>query len=140
MKVLNAAQLHMVKSLKITLQIQLSLHPCDSVFLNNRNMTANKVEKHCFVALNVKLLHEKLDSKCFTAFTNFDTAFALSNTVPPTRFNLFDIFAYTCKKRIIYLPELNYKSSRIFKAGEIKVGLSPSKKNFLFASMIALQK
>ena len=103
-------------------------------------MTVNKVEKHCFVMLNAKLLNEKLDSKYFTDFTNFDTAFALSNTVPPTRFNLFDIFAYTCKKRIIYLPELNYKSSGIFKAGEIKVGLPPSKKIFLFASLIALQK
>ena len=32
-----------------------TLHPCDSFFINNRNMSANSVEKHYFAELNVKL-------------------------------------------------------------------------------------
>ena len=40
--------------LKLTVQIQLALHPCDPFLINQRNMTGNSVEKYCFVVLNVK--------------------------------------------------------------------------------------
>ena len=42
-------------SLTSTVKIQLILHPCNPFFMSNLNMTANSVEKHCFVALNVNL-------------------------------------------------------------------------------------
>ena len=41
--------------LKSTVQIHLALYPFDPFFINNLNVTANNVEKHCFVVLNVKL-------------------------------------------------------------------------------------
>ena len=41
--------------LKLTVQIQLALHPSDPFLINNHNMTGNSTEKYCFVALNVKL-------------------------------------------------------------------------------------
>ena len=40
--------------LKLTVQIQLALHPCDPFLINNRNITSNSAEK-CFLVLNVKL-------------------------------------------------------------------------------------
>ena len=40
--------------LKMTVQIQLALYPCDPFLINNRNMTGNSVQKS-FVVLNVKL-------------------------------------------------------------------------------------
>ena len=40
-----------VARLKTTVQIQLALHSCDPIFINNLNMTANSVEKHCYVVL-----------------------------------------------------------------------------------------
>ena len=53
--------------LKSTDQIQLALYSCDTFLINNRNITDNSVEKHCFVMLNVKL-QVKLDSKRFIEF------------------------------------------------------------------------
>ena len=50
--------------LKLNVQIQLALYPCDSFLVNNRNMTGNSVEKHCFVMMNVKL-QVKLRLKTF---------------------------------------------------------------------------
>ena len=38
--------------LKLTVQTQLALHPCDPFLINNRNMTGNSVEK-CFAVSNV---------------------------------------------------------------------------------------
>ena len=38
-----------------TLQKQLALNQCESFFINDLNMIANKVEKHCFAVSNVKL-------------------------------------------------------------------------------------
>ena len=52
--------------MKLTVQIQLALHPCD-LFLINNNMAGNSAEKHCYIALNVKL-QVKLDSKGFIDF------------------------------------------------------------------------
>lgn len=40
---------------KLTIQIQFALDPYGSFFINNYNMTASSVEKHCLVLLNVKL-------------------------------------------------------------------------------------
>ena len=40
--------------LKLTVQIQLAIHPCDPIF-DKCNITGNSVEKHCFVVLNAKL-------------------------------------------------------------------------------------
>ena len=40
--------------LKVTVQIQLALHPCDPFLINNHNMIRTSVEKR-FVMLNVKL-------------------------------------------------------------------------------------
>ena len=34
---------------------KLALYPCDTFFLNNRNMTTISAEKHYFDVLNVKL-------------------------------------------------------------------------------------
>ena len=42
-----------VSSLKLTVQIQLALSPCNPVLINNHNMTGNSVDK-CFEVLNVK--------------------------------------------------------------------------------------
>ena len=41
--------------LKLTFQIQLTLHPRNSFFINNCYIIANSVEKHCVVMLNVSL-------------------------------------------------------------------------------------
>ena len=41
----NAVKLHLLKSLKLTVQIQLALHPCDPFLVNNRNVTGNIVGK-----------------------------------------------------------------------------------------------
>ena len=40
--------------LKLTFQIQLTLHLCDPFVINSRNMSSSSVEK-VFVVLNVKL-------------------------------------------------------------------------------------
>ena len=52
--------------MKLTVQIQLALHPCD-LFLINNNTAGNSAEQHCYIALNVKL-QVKLDSKGFIDF------------------------------------------------------------------------
>ena len=59
LKVFNAVEHHFLMSLKV--QIQLSLHPCDPLFLN---MTGNSVEK-CFAALNVKLQVKLRFKSCY---------------------------------------------------------------------------
>ena len=38
-----------------TIQIQLTVPPCDQFLIDNNNMTGNIAEKHCFDVLNVKL-------------------------------------------------------------------------------------
>ena len=50
--------------LKLTVQMKLSLYPCDPFLINSYNVTGNKVEKHCLVVLNVKL-QVKLEFKTF---------------------------------------------------------------------------
>ena len=66
--------------LKLTVQIQLALHPCDLFLINDRKMTGNKVENYCFVALNVKL-QVKLRFKTFYWLLKLlYTAFVLSTT------------------------------------------------------------
>ena len=42
-----------VSSLKLTVQIQLALSPCNPFLINDHNMTSNSVDK-CFEVLNVK--------------------------------------------------------------------------------------
>ena len=56
--------------LKLTVQIQLALHPCDSSSVNNVNMTVHSVEKDCFIAWNVKL-QVKIKFKRFSGFQNY---------------------------------------------------------------------
>ena len=49
--------------------MQLAFQSYDSFFINDRNMTDNSVEKHCFTVLNAKLLVE-IKFKTFTHFQN----------------------------------------------------------------------
>ena len=69
LKVFNAVKLHFLKLLflKLTFQIQVALHPCDPILINNCSMTANSVENYCFIVLNVKL-RVKRRFKIFTDF------------------------------------------------------------------------
>ena len=55
MKAFNVAELHFLNLVKLTVQIQVAIHPCDPFLINNRNVAGNSVEKHCFVVMNVKL-------------------------------------------------------------------------------------
>ena len=41
------------------------IHTCEPSFINNLNMTANSVEKHWFVVLNVIELQVKISLKTF---------------------------------------------------------------------------
>ena len=71
LKVFNAAELHILKSLKV----DCSLTACfsstwESFFIHNRNMTAESAEKHCSIVLNVKL-QVQLTSKRFIDFKTF---------------------------------------------------------------------
>ena len=50
--------------LKLTVQIQLALCPCNPFLINNHNVTGNNAEKHCYVVFNVKL-QVKLRFKTF---------------------------------------------------------------------------
>ena len=76
-----------------------------SILINNRNVTGNSVEKHCFVVMNVKL-EVKLRFKTFYWILKLSyTAFSL-NTITNTA--CFDeIFAYPSNECVIYGPELN---------------------------------
>ena len=56
--------------LKLPIQVLLALHPRNSLFNNNCNITANSIEKHCFMELNVKV-QVKLDPKPFIDFENY---------------------------------------------------------------------
>ena len=38
---------YVVMLLKLTVQIQLALYPCDPFFINNLSMTGNSLEKNC---------------------------------------------------------------------------------------------
>ena len=76
--------------LKLTVQIQLVLYPCDPFLINNRNMTGNIVEK-CFAVWNViqnVLLTLKPNIYCFCLV-------------------ICVIFAYPSNKHIIYGPQPN---------------------------------
>ena len=53
--VFNAVGLRILKSLKVNSSNTASVQQLNSFFINNRNMTANSVEKHCFVVLDTKL-------------------------------------------------------------------------------------
>ena len=50
--------------LKLAVQIQLALHWCNPLLINNRNMNGNSVESYCFIVLNVEL-QVKLRFKTF---------------------------------------------------------------------------
>ena len=54
---------------RLTVQIQLAFHPCDSFLINDCKITRNSAEKHCFLALNVKL-QVKLGLKTFLLTLN----------------------------------------------------------------------
>ena len=58
---------------KLTVQRQVVPHPCDSFFINNRDMTTNSIEKNCFVILieNFQLI---------IRFRKFYTPFVLNIT------------------------------------------------------------
>ena len=81
--------------LKLTIQIQLSLHPCDPLFMN---MTGNSVEK-CFAVLNVKLQVKLRFKSCYLLLSPW--------TPLLTRLVLLEIFAYPSNKRVIYGLLLN---------------------------------
>ena len=54
--------------LKLTVQVQRTLHPWDPFLLNNRDMIGNIVEKQCFAVWNViqnVLLTSKPNICCF---------------------------------------------------------------------------
>ena len=54
--------------LKLTVQVQRTLHPWDPFLLNNRDMIGNIVEKQCFAVSNViqnVLLTSKPNICCF---------------------------------------------------------------------------
>ena len=84
-------------SLKLNVQIQLALHPCDPFLLSNRNMTG-KCWKIMFCCV-------ERDSKRF----DFKTGYILLSpwTLLLIRLVLLEIFAYPSNKRVIYGPELN---------------------------------
>ena len=84
-------------SLKLNVQIQLALHPCDPFLLSNRNMTG-KCWKIMFCCV-------ERDSKRF----DFKTGYILLSPWTPLliRLVLLEIFAYPSNKRVNYGPELN---------------------------------
>ena len=45
MSLFNDVEVHFLSRLKLTVQIQLALHPCDPFSINHPNMTGNSVEK-----------------------------------------------------------------------------------------------
>ena len=54
MKVFNAVEFHILKSFKL-FKYSLLFYHATYFFLNNHSMTANSVEKHGFVVLNIKI-------------------------------------------------------------------------------------
>ena len=87
--------------LKLTVQIQLALHPCDPFVITNCSMTDISVKNYCFVVLNVKLLG-KLRFKMFCWLLKLLYIALTLNTTTNTA-----CFAYSSKKCVVYGPELN---------------------------------
>ena len=55
LKVLNAEELHILKSFKVNCSNISCFYPCDLFLINNINMTVTGIETHYFIVLNVKL-------------------------------------------------------------------------------------
>ena len=81
---------YVVMLLKLTVQKQLALYPCDPFFINNLNMTVNSLEKKLFSC--VKLL-VKLRFKLFYWHHQHRLFFP-------------ECFGYPSSKRVIYWPKL----------------------------------
>ena len=83
------------RPLNSTFQIQLALLQCDSFFINNQNITANSVEKHLFVVLNVKLqVRIRLTFRTVTCTFHLEHHYLHGMC-------LLKIFAHTRNKRVI---------------------------------------
>ena len=93
--------------LKLTVQIQLALHPCDPFLINNCNMIGNSVGNYCFAVLNVKLQVKRRFKMFYWLLKLLYTAFALNTTANTADLFCFKFFAYPSNRRVIYGPELN---------------------------------